>query len=166
MKHKFPKITWQHFKNLSKKQKLKEYFHEIFSVSKDPRNFAFSVAIGIFIGLFFPMGLQTIFLLPISILLGCNLFIAWLFTFISNPITIIPIYFFVFRIGELVTSLEISQIKIEILLNEMTLKSIFDLGKEGLLIFFSGAFVTALFSAFLAFIISFQLMKLYLKKYN
>lgn len=165
MKNKFPKITLQHFINLKEKKKLKEYFHKIFSLGKEPKNFAFSVAVGVFIGLFIPMGLQTIFIVPIAILLGCNVIIAWIFTFVSNPITIIPIYLFTFKIGELITSLEISSTKLNLVLSKFNFENFWDLGKEGLIIFLSGSFAIAFLSAVAAYFISLSLIKIYNRKY-
>ena len=164
MKNKLPKITVRHIKNLTNRDKLIEYTNKLFSMSKDPKHFAFSAAIGIFIGLFIPMGLQTILIVPVSIIFGCNLFIAWIFTLISNPITVIPIYLLAFRVGEVITHLEISQDKIERLISDVGYSNLLAIGRDGFLIFISGAFTTAIVSAFAAYILSFYLIKFYHKK--
>jgi uncharacterized protein (DUF2062 family) len=165
MINRFPRITLTHIINLSKREKFIEYMHKLFSLNSDPKHFAFSVAVGIFIGVFFPMGIQTIVLIPVTILLGSNLFISWVFSFISNPLTIIPIYLFIFKAGEWTTGFYISYEKIDLLINEFSLENIWNLGTEGLIIFATGAFVTALTSAIISYIISHNFMKKYNQKY-
>jgi len=106
---------------------------------------AWSSAIGAFIGVAVPEGLQTITSLGASYLFRMNFLVITFFTLITNPLTVIPIYLASFRIGEIITGMEITAGQIEQLFREPGITAALELGANGAIIFLSGSAVHGLF---------------------
>ena len=98
-------ISLKELKNIFKKDKLKEYLHKLVNLKASPAKIAFSIALGIFIGLLIPMGLQTFFIIPLAMFTGSNLILAYAATLVSNPFTVIPIYYFSVQVGSYFTKI-------------------------------------------------------------
>lgn len=81
---------------------LKPSLHHprVWHVSRE--GIALGVAIGIFFGLAIPFA-QIPVACAVAILLRANLAVALVGTFITNPFTFAPLYYFAFRIGAMVT---------------------------------------------------------------
>lgn len=154
-------------KNIFKKDKLKEYLHHLVNLQATPAKIAFSIALGIFIGLLIPMGLQTIFIIPLAMFTGSNLIIAYAATLISNPITIIPIYYLSVQIGIYFTKINFTWTEFNAVINHPTYSNIIKLGSDGIIVFFTGAFLQAIvFSALFYFISLKTIVYLRKRKYH
>ena len=156
-------FTFQELKNLFKKDKLKEYLHKLVNLQATPAKIAFSIALGIFIGLLIPMGLQTIFIIPLAMATGCNLIVAYAATLISNPFTIIPIYYLSVRIGSYFTHINFSWNEFNTVINNPTYGNIVKLGADGMIVFFTGSFFQAIIFSALFYFISLKAI-VYLRK--
>ncbi len=76
------------------------YFIEPFTGSNSPPWFdARGVAVGLFIGLGLPIGIQTVVLGVLRLLFRFNTIIAFACTCVNNPISIIPMYYGYYCLG-------------------------------------------------------------------
>lgn len=94
---------------------IRSYLHDRMLWSINRRNVAKGVAIGLFVA-FIPLPLQMLLAAILSILLRANLLIAVVCTWITNPITFVPINFTIYKVGQWVSGDK----------GEMTLASPFD----------------------------------------
>lgn len=156
-------ISPQKFRNLFKKDKLKEYLHKLINLQATPSKIAFSIALGVFIGLLIPMGLQTFFIIPLAMATGCNLIVAYAATLISNPVTIIPIYYLSVKIGIYFTKINFTWNEFNTVINNPTYNNIIKLGGNGMIVFFTGAFLQAIIFSALFYFISLKTI-VYLRK--
>ncbi len=76
-----------------------------------------SVANGIAVGLFIafvPLPLQMLLAAAISIAIGCNLAIAVIFVWISNPLTMAPLFYGAYRLGAWVLDVPATKMGFEV----------------------------------------------------
>lgn len=71
----------------------------IFTINDTPHAIALGVSLGVFIGFTPTMGYQMILVLLIGTLIRANRIVAVLLTWISNPITAIPLYYAYYWLG-------------------------------------------------------------------
>lgn len=107
--------------------------------------FAWSSALGAFIGVAVPEGLQTVTSIGAAYLFRMNFLILTFFTLITNPFTIIPIYYTSFRVGEWITGKSVTAVQIENLFSNPGITSALELGTEGVIIFLTGSFLHGVF---------------------
>jgi len=154
-------------KHIFNKEKLKRFIKKILLINAEPWRIALSVAIGIFIGLFIPVGFQTIITIPLALFLQCNLFLATTATLISNPLTVVPLYYLNIKIGSFFTSIQISTDEFINLTSNFSFDSFQKLGADLLIVFFTGSFVEGLVAGILSYFIVLQSVKFYRKsKYH
>lgn len=156
-------ISLNLLKDIFKKDKLEYYLHKLITLNASPSKIAFSVAIGIFIGLLIPMGLQTIFVIPLAMATGSNVVIAYAATLISNPFTIIPIYYISIKIGVYFTKINFSWNEFNSVINNPTYSNIMKLGTDGVIVFFAGSFLQAIIFSALFYLITVKTI-IYLRK--
>ncbi|HKI79573.1 MAG TPA: DUF2062 domain-containing protein [Ignavibacteriaceae bacterium] len=135
-----------------RKKSLRENIGSILNLKGDPTHIAMSFVIGFFFGLIIPMGLQTVVAIPVALALECNLFVSWLATLITNPITVVPIYLFAIRIGSLFTSNTGGIEKITSLLQNPSLGDISVFSKYALTDLIIGIFILAIVASLLSFL--------------
>ncbi len=148
------------------KLSIKYYYEKLLNLKSTPSEIAFSIALGVFIGLLFPIGLQTLIAVPLAIFLGSNVLLTVTATLVSNPITILPIYYLAINIGSFITRIEIDYNTITSSLSSPSLASIINLSEKGLLVFFAGTSVLALFGSTIIYIVTYNLVCVHRKKRN
>ena len=144
------------------KRFYKYYFLRVARQKGTPENLGLSAAVGIFIGFFIPLGGQMILAFFLALWFGLNKFLAMAGVWVTNPVTIIPIYLFYFNLGSIITGVEVSKYLDIIKNNKLTWNLAFQIGKEGLILFFIGALITAIISS----IITYFSVVLLVKKYR
>jgi uncharacterized protein (DUF2062 family) len=81
---------------------IKKYLVEPFKSSNNPPWFdARGVAFGLLIGFGIPLGAQMVFLGLLRLILRFNVVIAFAFTWVNNPISVIPMYYAYYVLGSL-----------------------------------------------------------------
>jgi uncharacterized protein (DUF2062 family) len=148
------------------KLSIKYYYEKLLNLKSTPAEIAFSIALGIFIGLLFPIGLQTIIAVPISIFLGSNVLLTVTATLISNPLTILPIYYAAINIGQFITHIEISWNSISEFLTSPSFSGILNLSQNGLIVLFTGTSILALFCSVTIYFVIYKLICAHRKKRN
>ncbi|QDT31898.1 DUF2062 domain-containing protein [Thalassoglobus polymorphus] len=90
----------------------RQWLHAILQLKDTPHSIAMGTAIGIFIGLTPTFGIQMLLVLAVAFLtqpfFRFNRFAALVAVYISNPFTMIPIYWMNYRIGAMFTHTQIS----------------------------------------------------------
>ena len=144
------------FKSLHSKGR--EYFHNLLTLDLTSHKISQSLAVGIFIGLTIPMGLQMIAVLPLVFLFRCNLPLACGATLISNPFTILPIYITAVFIGERVTGIKISLREINYVINNPTINNFWNIGYNTLMVLVSGTVVIGMVFSVLVYYLALHLI--------
>jgi len=81
----------------------KKYLVEPFKSSNSPPWFdARGVAFGLLIGLGIPLGAQMVCLGLLRLILRFNIVIAFVFTWVNNPISVIPMYYAYYVLGSVI----------------------------------------------------------------
>jgi len=130
---------------LNRFPRVKEQIRYLIHFPGGAGEMAWSSAIGAFVGVAVPEGLQTVTSLGAAYLLRMNFIVITFFTLITNPFTVIPIYLASFRIGEMLTGMEITAEQIEKLFSEPGIRAALELGTNGAIIFLTGSLVHGLF---------------------
>lgn len=146
------------------KQKIRDLLNKIIKISNNPKHIAYSIAVGIFFGIMIPMGLQTLVVIPISIALRANVYLATASTLITNPITIIPIYYLTFQIGSFLTKYEIEMDELNRVIESPTYTNLSELSSNFLLTFLLGNFIFAAVTSLAAYFIVFQITKIFIAR--
>jgi uncharacterized protein len=154
----------KNFYNNKIKSRLKEALDDIRHPANHPRATALSMALGMFIGIFIPMGLQVWTLTLILIFIRFNIVLATLVTLISNPLTILPIYYSGIVTGETITGNVFPWSYFDKFIQDPQLDYIINFGNKGALIFFGGLFVLGLTLALLTYIVAFRVAVLIQKR--
>jgi hypothetical protein len=128
------------------------------------REIAFSLALGVFIGLSVPIGLQTIVAAPIALLFQCNLPVTLTATLISNPVTVVPLYYLYFQIGEFLSSINIPGELITNVIQSPTFDNISKLSVDAVLLFFIGSVLIGITGGLFTYFASFRLINWYRTK--
>ncbi|HPN36780.1 MAG TPA: DUF2062 domain-containing protein [Melioribacteraceae bacterium] len=146
------------------KLSIKYYYHKLLNLKSTPAEIAFSIALGVFIGLLFPIGLQTLIAVPISIFLGSNVLLTVTATLVSNPITILPIYYAAINIGKFITRIEIDWNSISVVLSSPSFSKIINLSQNGLIVLFTGTSILALFCSIIMYFVIYKIICAHRKK--
>ncbi len=136
---------------LKKISELKGSFKKIIKV-QNPAQIALSVSMGIFIGIFVPAGFQTFAAVPLAMLTRSNALIVWGATYVSNPLTVIPIYIFSLDIGRFITGSSLSNGGINHLLSNPSVSSIFGFVTNSMPLILLGSFIIGIALAFISYI--------------
>lgn len=118
------------------------YKREIWSVSRK------KVVAGVFIGIFvacLPIPLQTVLASLLAIIFSANLPISFALVFVSNPLTMPPLFYFEYQIGKLLLKVENPA--------KFDFKSMYDNFGQIALSLYSGAIVLGILSALICAII-------------
>lgn len=110
------------------KEKIKKFIDYERELAHNPHKLALSFALGVFVGLAVPMGLQTLLALPIALLLRCNVLVVYIASLITNPFTAVFIYAMMFKVGEMITGNHLSYEQVEYILNNLSITKISQIG--------------------------------------
>jgi len=116
------------------------------------RDVARGMALGVFIGITPTMGVQMPIALFFAMLLKENKLAALIGVWISNPMTAIPIYTYNFKIGKYL--LGTPDIKMP---RFSSLHDVLELGHDLVMPLFVGSLVTGIFSAALAYVVTYYI---------
>jgi len=140
---------------------VKVFFSSLVLMKGKPSKIALSMALGIFIGLMMPVGFQTVIALPLALFFNLNILVTLTATLVTNPLTIVPLYFAIIRTGEFITQIKISGKKIDAVIKNPGLENFINLGYESLIVFFSGSFTFGVISSFIVYFITLKLIQKY-----
>jgi uncharacterized protein (TIGR03546 family) len=84
-------------------KRLRQWLRDIAGLDDPPHKIALGMALGIFIGFVPIMGIQMAVVLPFALLFRGNKTAAIAGVWITNPVTVIPIYYVDYKVGHLFT---------------------------------------------------------------
>lgn len=138
-------------------QRTLRYFYRRFvRLQGSPEAIARGLGCGVFAGLFPLFGLQTILGIALAVLLRANKIMAAAGTWVSNPLTYVPIYAFNFKVGQLLLSSDQQSTASEGL---QTWNEVMSLGADILTTLFLGCFVVGLISAISSYFLGLWLVR-------
>lgn len=83
----------------------KRFYRTLIRLRGTPHGIARGIALGVVLGTLIPPGGHLIIGIPIALLLRANALAYTLGTFITNPVTYLPYYYFTCRIGQVALNL-------------------------------------------------------------
>lgn len=123
-------------------RRLVRYWYLRLRRRSTPPRLARGLAAGVFAGMFPIFGFQTILAVVLATLLEGDQLVAALGTWVSNPLTYVPIYTFNFYLGQWLLGTRI---------NFSYTSDILQLGRQVLVVLFFGSFVVAAISGILSY---------------
>lgn len=84
-------------------KKFRSFVKHIFELRDSPHSIALGIAIGVFVGLTPTVGMQMVISTIVSTFCNANRVAAISMVYITNPVTIIPVYSFIYLFGCKVT---------------------------------------------------------------
>lgn len=136
------------------------------SANNTPESMAKGIALGIFVGLTPSVGFQMLPVFLLAILFSGNRILALIFTYVSNPVTVIPLYGLHYYLGSLLwpnlNSVNFSRIK-DVLVN-FSFSKLTQLGFESFVILWTGGFVIAIPSSIISYFVFYRIILIFRKK--
>ncbi len=80
-------------------ERLRTWARDLAGIDDPPHKIALGMALGIFVGFLPIMGIQMAVVLPFALLFRGNKFAAMAGVWVSNPITVLPIYYMIYVVG-------------------------------------------------------------------
>jgi len=139
------------------KPQLIEAFNDILHPGNHPRATAISMAIGMFVAIFVPMGFQIWAMLILLTFYKYNIVLATLISYVSNPLTILPIYYAAINIGEMIFQKDFPWSLFNSFIDDPVLDKLMAFGFQGSAIFFSGLLFLAIVLSFTAYFLTLRL---------
>ncbi|MCU0537185.1 MAG: DUF2062 domain-containing protein [Hydrococcus sp. Prado102] len=121
-----------------------------------PAEIARGLAVGIFAGSFPIFGFQILIGVLLAVIVRGNKFAAAAGTWVSNPLTYVPIFAFNYQVGKLILGWDDSTVTQNIV--DRNWQSFMELGSVFLTKLFLGCFVVGLIAAIATYFISLQLL--------
>ncbi len=143
MKKSFEKIVNQ----------IKNRFKEVFNSELTTKQIAVNFTVGILIGLLIPMGLQTVAVIALCALFKFNFVIVVFATLISNPFTVVFVYYSAFKVGDIFINSGISWNYINTVLKNPEVESILSLSFDSLKVIYTGLVIESLVFGTLTYIL-------------
>lgn len=140
------------------KPKLKRLLDDMTHPGNHPRKTALSLAIGVFIGIWVPIGLQLWTMILLLSFVNYNFFMATLISFISNPLTILPIYYVAITIGEWLLQTRFSWHFFSDFMEHPVFAKLLDFGSDSLVILATGLTFLAIVSAALTYVATLKIV--------
>ncbi|WP_338666654.1 DUF2062 domain-containing protein [Pseudodesulfovibrio methanolicus] len=85
------------------KRWMRYWYLRLMRQNSSPKNLAAACALGMFIGALPIIPFQSVVVIALAFLLRVNKLAAWVATCYSNAATMVPFYYFLFRVGQSVT---------------------------------------------------------------
>lgn len=152
-------------KSLQKRwrRRLRYFYLRFIRMRGSPHEISRGIAAGVFAGLFPLFGFQTIIGVVIAAVIRGNKIMAAAATWVSNPFTYVPIYFFNYRVGRLLLG---NQAQANAFENAEALQSWMSMGAEIAITLFLGCFVTGLICAVLSYFLGLRLTSWIRRQYK
>lgn len=139
---------------LSWRRPLRYYYWRLVRLQGHPEAIARGLACGVFAGLFPIFGLQMIIGVFLAVLLRGNKFLAAAGTWISNPLTYVPIYAFNYHVGKwLLNQHDLTNVSLQ------SQQEVLELGSEIIVTLFVGCFAVGLVCAIISYFLGLGLIR-------
>lgn len=123
-----------------------------------PHFIARGLACGVFAGCFPLLGLQTIMGVLLAVIFQGNKFAAAVGTWISNPLTYVPVFAFNYKVGEfLLLGFQNTVLQIDLQQNWQSWSTLIELGFDFVFTLFLGCLIVGIFCSFVSYFLSLKL---------
>lgn len=139
-------------------QQIRVFYSRIRNLQGNPKYIARGLAAGVFAGLFPLFGLQTIIGVALATLLKGNKLVAAAGTWVSNPLTYIPILLLNFQVGRWLLGKQNLTFTVE---STTSLQNFLTIGREFIFVLFVGCFVVGLVCAIATYYLCIPLVRLF-----
>ncbi|MEL4894977.1 DUF2062 domain-containing protein [Crocosphaera sp. Alani8] len=129
-----------------------------------PRYISRGLAFGVFAGCFPLFGLQTLIGVLLAVLFRGHKLTAAAGTWVSNPLTYVPIFAFNYKVGEFLLGFGVGKTPVTLPENWQSWTDLKESGLVFLVTLFSGCFVIGLVASILTYIISVKFIARWRKK--
>ncbi|MGP0128827.1 MAG: DUF2062 domain-containing protein [cyanobacterium endosymbiont of Rhopalodia musculus] len=120
-----------------------------------PHSIARGLACGVFVGCFPLFGLQTIMGVLLAVIFRGNKFAAAIGTWISNPLTYVPIFAFNYKVGKLLLlRFQNTVLQIDFRQSWQSWSTLIESGFDFTLTLFLGCFIVGAFCSFISYFLS------------
>ncbi|MBI4410911.1 MAG: DUF2062 domain-containing protein [Deltaproteobacteria bacterium] len=126
--------------------KIKHYYNALIHSHATPEEVAGGFALGVFVSMTPTLGLHMILAAGFAALFKKNAIAAALGTWVTNPLTLFPVYYFTHRVGQ--TMMGESRLKI---LRPDSIRDLFHMGKEIFIPLLLGGILVGLLAAFVSY---------------
>jgi uncharacterized protein len=148
MKPKKVRMSWN--------RRWRYFYLRLFKLRGKPRDIALGWAVGVFAGCFPLFGLQMMFAIILATLFRCHKLAAIAGTWISNPITYVPLFVFNFKLGKFLLGWhDVDTLDIDF----QSFQEIMELGYNVISALFLGCLVVGLIGSCSVYFFSLWLMK-------
>lgn len=124
---------------------------EIKHPGNNPTAVAKSMAIGVFIAIAVPMGVQFIAFAILLMVYKYNFVIANGISLISNPFSVLPIYYLGINVGETILGMKFPWIYFDRLVENPKWDYLIEFGADSIIILLSGLFTMAIFASLITY---------------
>ena len=139
---------------------VRKFVRDIAGLDDPPHKIALGVALGVCVGFVPIMGIQMAVVLPLAVLFRGNKTAAIGGVWITNPVTVIPIYYMDYKVGELfVTYPPLTWGHFEAMFSQMTLTQFLELGTTILVPLFTGGLVLAVVTSIPTYFVTRHLIR-------
>lgn len=136
------------------------YKWRLMRLREHPQKLARGLAVGTFAGCFPLFGLQMIIAVLLAVIFRGNKFTAMMGTWISNPFTYVPIFWFNFQVGKLILHSAVDDFSPQqIEFNWDSWQQLANASLDIIVALFIGSFLVGVVISFLAYFISLKLLK-------
>lgn len=126
-----------------------------------PHSIARGLACGVFAGCFPLLGLQTIMGVLLAVIFRGNKLAAAIGTWISNPLTYVPVFAFNYKIGEfLLLGFRNTVVQTDVRQSWQSWSTLIDLGFDFIFTLFLGCLIVGIFCSFISYFLSLKLFSL------
>jgi len=132
---------------------IKIRLKEIFNSDLTAKQIAVNCTVGILIGLLIPMGLQTIGVIALCAIFRLNFVIVVFTTLITNPFTVVFIYYSAFKIGDIFINSGISWSTINAVLINPDFESVLGLSLYSLQVIYTGLVIESVVFGLLTYVL-------------
>lgn len=138
---------------------VRNFLRDLAGLDDPPHKIAIGLALGIFVGFIPIMGIQMAVVLPFALLFRGNKTAAIGGVWVTNPITVIPIYYLNYKVGVLFVEYPpLTWADFEGLFSSITMTKFLELGEAILVPLFVGGLVIAIVAAIPTYFITRRLV--------
>lgn len=143
---------------------LNKAIHKWILLENDPVKITRSLVLGVFIGMTIPIGFQVMVCVPLAVVASSNVTIMIAATLVSNPLTVLPIYYTAMLVGEFFTGSSIPWQAIVDGINDMSVERWMSLGSDIVYVLGTGVLIQAIAVSLLTYLIAKPLLKRYFRR--
>ena len=139
-------------------RKLRAFYETLLMLDDTPRRIALGMAAGLFISWTPTVGIQTLLVIPVTSLIRANRVAGVIGVYLSNPFTILPMYWIEYKLGTIVLheSLTFEEFRALISLESWTetWRTLTDVGMELLMAMFLGGLILGTVTAIIGYCVT------------